>query len=116
MERRTDRTGARRRRYRSIAMIIVVVLLASLASCAADANDLVKTPNEEGVTAGFWRGLWHGFISLFTFIISLFSDKVGVYEIHNSGGWYNLGFILGVSAFYGGGSGAGTKGSSRRRR
>jgi len=60
--------------------------------------------------AGFWMGLWHGFISLFTFIISLFSDNVTIYEINNNGGWYNFGFILGVSIFFGGGS----KGTCRR--
>lgn len=55
-------------------------------------------------TAGFWMGLWHGFISLFTFIIGLFVDGVGIYEINNNGGWYNFGFILGISIFFGGGS------------
>jgi hypothetical protein len=32
---------------------------------------------------------------------------VHIYEIHNNGGWYNFGFLLGVSIFFGGsGSGA----------
>jgi hypothetical protein len=56
-------------------------------------------------TAGFWKGLWHGFIALFTFVFSLFSDNINVYEVHNNGGWYNFGFILGVMMFFGGGSG-----------
>jgi hypothetical protein len=62
--------------------------------------------------AGFLLGLWHGFISLFTFIISIFSDKINVYEVYNNGGWYNFGFIIGISVFYGGGS----KGTGRKRR
>jgi hypothetical protein len=56
------------------------------------------------VTAGFWAGLWHGLISLVTFIISLFNDQVGIYEVNNSGWPYNLGFILGVMIFFGGSS------------
>ncbi|MFC2102174.1 hypothetical protein ACFLS7_04195 [Bacteroidota bacterium] len=60
--------------------------------------------------AGFWMGLWHGFISFFTFIMSLFTKEVGIYEVNNSGWPYNLGFILGIMIFYGGG----TKGGSRR--
>lgn len=60
--------------------------------------------------AGFWAGLWHGFISLFTFIISLFNDQVTIYEVNNSGWPYNLGFILGIMIFYGGS----TKGGSRK--
>ena len=46
--------------------------------------------------AGFWAGLWHGLICIITFIISLFTDSVGVYEINNNGNWYNFGFVLGI--------------------
>ena len=44
----------------------------------------------------FWAGLWHGIILVVAFIISLFTDTVGIYEINNSGVWYNLGFVLGI--------------------
>jgi len=54
--------------------------------------------------AGFWAGLWHGLISLVTFIISLFNDQVGIYEMNNTGWSYNLGFIIGIMIFYGGSS------------
>jgi hypothetical protein len=59
--------------------------------------------------AGFFAGLWHGFISFFTFIISLFTNEVGIYEVNNSGWPYNLGFIIGIMIFYGGGSQGGCK-------
>lgn len=49
-------------------------------------------------------GLWHGFIALVTFVISLFNDNVTIYEVNNVGKLYNLGFILGVMIFFGGGS------------
>ena len=62
--------------------------------------------------AGFWLGLWHGIIVPITFIISLFSDTVGIYEVHNNGGWYDFGFVIGASVFLGG-SGAGAKGARR---
>ena len=68
--------------------------------------------DEEGEIAGFWQGLWHGLISPFTFLISLFSDTVHIYEIYNNGGWYNFGFLLGASIIFGGSSG----GAARRRR
>ena len=76
-----------------------------LTSCAPGGHEFVDQP------AGFFMGLWHGFISFFTFIISLFNENVGVYEVNNNGGWYNFGFILGISIFYGGGS----KGTCGRR-
>lgn len=93
--------------------IHVVLLLAFaaliLAGCAAGPNAMSGTVNGEGELAGFWMGLWHGCISFITFIISLFSDKVNVYEIHNNGGWYNFGFILGAMIAYGGSGGAAKK-------
>jgi hypothetical protein len=58
---------------------------------------------------GFWHGLWHGFIALFTFIISLFDKDVSMYAVNNNGGWYNLGYLIGISIFFGGGSKASSK-------
>jgi len=80
-----------------------LILIIILSSCVAGPNDLEKTPNKEGKIAGFWKGLWHGLISPITFIISIFSKKVRFYEVHNSGFWYNLGFVLGAGLFLSGG-------------
>ena len=60
-----------------------------------------------GSTPGFLKGLLHGFILLFSFVGSLFTDYE-IYAYPNSGGWYNFGFLLGVMMFFGGG-GAGAK-------
>lgn len=98
----------------TITALLVVCLLASLslAACAPGANPHATTPDGAGQLAGFWLGLWHGFITPVTFVWSLFSSKVGVYEIHNNGGWYNAGFLLGASCVFGGG-GRGSKGLRR---
>lgn len=84
-------------------LTVVVGMLLGLSACAAGPNELVAQPGPEGEVAGFWLGLWHGFISLFTFIISLFNDNVSMYEVYNNGGWYNFGYLLGVMMFFGGG-------------
>ena len=52
--------------------------------------------------AGFFWGLWHGLIALFTLIGSLFSDNVTIYEAYNTGFGYNLGFLIGVGSPIGG--------------
>jgi hypothetical protein len=54
--------------------------------------------------AGFWAGLWHGAISVVTLIVGLFADHVRVYEVNNTGGWYDFGFLLGALCVWGGGS------------
>ncbi len=78
-------------------------LIFVVSSCAPGPNDLEKTPNAVGKVAGFWKGLWHGFISPVTFVISIFSKSVRFYEVHNNGGWYNFGFVLGAGLFLQGG-------------
>lgn len=98
------------RRIRVVALLVVVVLL--LTACAAGVNPEVDVPDADGNTAGFFMGLWHGIIIPFTFIISLFTDGVNVYEIHNNGNWYDFGFVLGAGTFLGGG-GAGAKRTRR---
>lgn len=42
-------------------------------------------------------------------MISLFTDRVNIYDVHNNGNWYNFGFVLGAGVLFGGGSGAGAR-------
>ncbi|MBN2102574.1 hypothetical protein JW835_00870 [bacterium] len=100
---------------RSIYYLLIISVL-MFAACAAGSNDMADSVNQAGKIAGFWKGLWHGFIVLFTFVISLFSDKVNVYEVHNNGGWYNFGFILGVMTFFGGSSGKAGQNMCRKKK
>lgn len=98
---------------RTVLMLAAVaVLLAALAGCAPGPNKLANTADEDGVVAGFWRGLWNGIISPITFVISLFKSGVRMYNVHNNGGWYDLGFLMGVVMIFGGGASSG----KRRRR
>jgi hypothetical protein len=94
-------------------VIILMSIMVLLSACAAGPNELRNTPDEDGEVAGFWKGIWHGLISPITFVISLFSKSVYVYEVHNNGGWYNFGFLMGASITFGG-SGGGA--ASRRKK
>lgn len=85
--------------------ILFAIIILLLSSCAPGNEQFDAAP------ANFWMGLWHGFIALFTFIVSLFNDNVTIYEVNNVGKLYNLGFILGAMIFFGGGS----KGTCRRK-
>jgi hypothetical protein len=99
--------------YRSVKrswplVVVAGVLLLAMASCAPGPN-VQEGVAHNGEIAGFWLGLWHGIIAPITFVISLFSDNVNVYEIQNNGNWYNFGFVLGAGVLLGGG-GAGSRG------
>lgn len=88
-----------RTRDRLLVTAATTVAALALAGCAAgDPRFGVDAP------AGFWVGLWHGMISCITLVIGIFSDTVRVYEPDNTGGWYDFGFLLGASAFWGAGS------------
>ena len=83
---------------------IALILVAIIAGCVAGPDSrFVEMP------AGFWAGLWHGLICVVTFIISLFTDKVQMYEVNNTGGWYNFGFLFGLMIIFGGGRSGGMK-------
>jgi hypothetical protein len=98
-----------KRAYLFIALALVLLIATS---CAPGPNTLAKTPDEEGKVANFWWGLWHGFIAPFTFIVSLFKQNVHIYEVHNTGNWYNFGYLLGMSIILG----SGGRGSGWRRK
>lgn len=100
-------TGSRLARA---ALLLAAALV--LASCAAGPNELT----DGGADAGFWYGLWHGIIAPITFLISLFTDDVNVYEVSNNGNWYDFGFVLGLSMAFGGAAGSGSAGRRVRSR
>ncbi len=88
-----------KRMQKSIAVLGLIIFLLITISCAPGNKRWDEKP------AGFWAGLWHGIIIVITFIISLFTDSVHMYEVNNSGGWYNFGFLLGAMIALGGGGG-----------
>jgi hypothetical protein len=46
--------------------------------------------------AGFFTGVWHGFIALFSVVVSAFTSNVRMYEANNIGFCYDFGFICGI--------------------
>lgn len=82
----------------------VLLLALLLTSCAPGANEAQGVADVSGEVAGFWLGLWHGIIAPVTFFVSLFTDEISVYEIHNSGNWYDFGFVIGAGILVGGGA------------
>lgn len=99
---------------KSLVLAGVTLAIIIVTGCAPGPNQLAKSPDEEGDVAGFWKGLWHGIIAPITFIVSLFSDNVHMYEVHNNGNWYNLGFLIGMVIILGGGGGGACSRSRRR--
>jgi len=87
----TGRTSA------TVPFLIFTVLALTLTGCF---------PGGERYTAadpaGFFTGIWHGWIAPLSLIAGIFSDNVTLYEIHNTGWWYDLGFYMAVISGFGG--------------
>jgi len=73
-----------------------------MANILAVAGSNSKYQHSGATPAGFWAGVWHGLISPLTFLVSLVSPGVRIYETNNKGRWYDFGFIIGVSSSFGG--------------
>lgn len=80
----------------SISPLFIIAILFTLTSCADIEN--VKGC-VTGEPSGFFSGLFHGLLLLPIFVISLLSDNVAVYDVNNTGHWYDLGFAIGAGAF-----------------
>ncbi len=87
---------------RSRVLLAVGAAGAALAACAP----VVSPAGLELAPAGFLLGVWHGFILMFSFLASLFIDSVGVYQGHNTGWPYDLGYLIGVMMFFSSGGAA----------
>lgn len=94
-------------------LAILTVLL--VAGCGPGSNVQVNTPNStmqlsapgpnplinqtdaSGRIARAGAGLWHGIIAPATLLVSFFNSDVRMYQVHNAGSEYDLGFLVGVA-------------------
>lgn len=60
-------------------------------------NPMVNQPDGRGLIARAGAGLWHGIVAPVTLVLSFFNSDVHMYEVHNAGSEYDLGFLLGVT-------------------
>ena len=72
--------------------ILALAAPLALTACAATQAPTAVAP----AAPGFWLGLWHGFIFPIAWLVSLFADRVAIYAVPNSGGWYDFGYFLGI--------------------
>lgn len=52
--------------------------------------------------AGFFSGVWHGWISPISLIIGIFNHDIHIYEPINTGWFYDFGFYIAIISGFGG--------------
>lgn len=82
---------------KSLLLAVILLFCLSLAGCIP--GDGSNSPTD---TAGFFSGIWHGWIAPFSLIYSLFNDNISIYEIYNNGFTYNFGFYMAIISGFGG--------------
>jgi hypothetical protein len=63
-------------------------------------NPAANTNDAYNRVAGPLLGIWHGIISPITLVVSFVNSNVQMYEAHNTGSAYNLGFLIGVAIVF----------------
>lgn len=99
-------------------LVLILIVVFSLAACGPgrsldvttpdttfqlttpSPNPELNTPDAAGRVAGILLGLWHGIIAPVMLIGSFFNPEMQIYEVHNNGAEYNLGYLFGVALVF----------------
>ncbi|MEO8354324.1 MAG: hypothetical protein ABI621_00275 [Chloroflexota bacterium] len=63
-------------------------------------NPELNQPDDAGGVAGLIPGIWHGIIAPVMLVGSFFNPAMQIYEVHNNGVEYNLGYLIGVALVF----------------
>ena len=77
--------------------ILLVVVMAILTGCVpGDGTYTYTSP------AGFFWGIWHGWIAPISLVWGFFDNKIRIYETLNTGWKYDFGFYIAIISGFGG--------------
>lgn len=78
-------------------LILTVAVMMLLSACIpGDGKHTADRP------AGFFWGIWHGWIAPISLIGGIFNGNIRLYEVMNTGWWYDLGFYMAIISGFGG--------------
>lgn len=84
--------------YKKIVLGFVLILFVfTLTSCLPGGGNYHPLK-----PAGFFTGVWHGWIAPFSLILGLFNKSITIYEPFNTGWWYDFGFYISIISGFGG--------------
>lgn len=80
-----------------ILCLLSTFLLLTLTGCVPGDG----TNNQDNL-AGFFWGVWHGWLAPISLIISWFDKNIRIYEVMNRGFSYDFGFYIAIISGFGG--------------
>jgi hypothetical protein len=84
-------------RKKVLLLCMIVTLLFTLTGCIP--GDGTHTPSDP---AGFLWGIWHGWLAPISLVVGFFDKNIRVYEVLNTGWWYDFGFYIAIISGFGG--------------
>ena len=82
---------------RIVRVVILVLIGLVLVGCFAGTKG-----SFHGKPAGLLKGIWHGWIAPFALILEIFNSDIRIYEVHNRGFLYDLGYYVAIISGFGG--------------
>jgi len=80
----------------AVSIVLAVDALALAACLPGDGTHTSADP------AGFLWGIWHGWVAPISLVLGLFDRSIRIYEVNNTGWWYDLAYYLAVAGGFGG--------------
>lgn len=85
------------KKKQTLIILLSVISILLITSCVPGSGS-----NSPTNPAGFFKGIWHGWVAPVSLIWGLFEPNIRIYEINNSGWWYDLGFYISIISGFGG--------------
>jgi hypothetical protein len=82
---------------KTFGIILIVIFTVFLFSGCIPGSGTNTTENP----AGFFTGIWHGWIAPISLIVGFFNPEIRVYETLNTGWWYDFGFYIAIISGFG---------------
>ncbi len=79
-----------------VMIVIICACLFCFISCIPGDGTYIEKP------AGFFSGVWHGWIAPLSLVLGLLDEKIRVYEKINTGWAYDFGFYMAIISGFGG--------------
>lgn len=76
--------------------ILVITMVMILAGCVPGDGK-----NTQARPAGFFWGIWHGWMAPLSLILGIFDSNIRIYEIFNNGWSYDFGFYIAIISGFG---------------
>lgn len=84
-------------RKKIVLLLLSATMIFILSGCIpGDGSYTVNSP------AGLLSGVWHGWIAPISLILSFFDRSTRIYEVINTGFWYDFGFYMAIISGFGG--------------